>query len=78
METERSEHRCPRCGSRLLHDGKKYWCSFVGGGREKACSFGIDQPVTTADTLVWAYMERDGMDQREAEQLAASVRGVLA
>lgn len=44
-EVETSKHRCLRCGSPLLYDGNRYWCSFVGGGREKACAFGIDKPV---------------------------------
>jgi hypothetical protein len=38
--------RCPRCHSRLLHNGTHVWCSFVGGGWEKACSFGLDYDVS--------------------------------
>jgi hypothetical protein len=38
--------RCPRCHSRLLHNGVHVWCSFVGGGWEKACSFGLDYDVS--------------------------------
>ncbi len=41
------DERCPRCGCTLLFDGSHYWCSFVGGREEKACSFGIDKPVTS-------------------------------
>jgi hypothetical protein len=39
------DHRCPRCGSPLIHDGKREWCTFVGGRDEKACAFGIDMRV---------------------------------
>lgn len=49
METETTTARCPRCGSPLLHNEGKYWCSFVGGDHEKACAFGIDKPVTARD-----------------------------
>lgn len=45
MPGEMTKERCPRCGAPLLSDGRNYWCSFVGGRREKACSFGIDKPV---------------------------------
>lgn len=43
--------RCPRCGSTLLSDGNRIWCSFVGsqgggtGANEKPCVYGIDGPV---------------------------------
>jgi hypothetical protein len=38
--------RCPRCGSSLIHQAGKVWCSFVGGEREKPCAYGIDSPRT--------------------------------
>jgi hypothetical protein len=34
--------RCPRCGCSLISDGKHVWCSFVGGGGEKACAYGLE------------------------------------
>lgn len=41
--------RCPRCGSTLLTDGVKEWCTFVGTDRgprpEKPCTYGIDARV---------------------------------
>jgi hypothetical protein len=42
-------HRCPRCGSTLITDGRRMWCTFVGsqGGpvTERPCTYGIDSPV---------------------------------
>lgn len=40
------EHgRCPRCGSPTITDGDRIWCTFVGGGFEKPCVYGIDEAV---------------------------------
>lgn len=37
------DKRCPRCGSTLLRNPKgKEWCSFVGGGSERPCTYGLD------------------------------------
>jgi len=43
------DKKCPRCGSSLLSDGTKEWCSFVGGGMEKPCSFGISDMLKQDD-----------------------------
>lgn len=48
MEAELTAYRCPRCGSPVIGNDKRLWCTFVGGGREAACTFGIDEPVTRA------------------------------
>lgn len=40
-----TDRKCPRCGSTLLTDGRSLWCSFVGGGGERACSYGVDERV---------------------------------
>lgn len=46
--------RCPRCSSPLLTDGKRVWCSFVGGRRlnsetaTPACTYGIDTAIVAA------------------------------
>lgn len=36
---------CPRCGAHTVTDGERVWCTFVGGGQEKPCSYGIDAIV---------------------------------
>lgn len=36
-------HRCPRCGSTLITNGRVEWCTFVGGGGVQACAYGIDR-----------------------------------
>ena len=36
------EPRCPRCGCSLISDGKHVWCSFVGGGGQAACTYGLE------------------------------------
>jgi hypothetical protein len=45
------EQRCPRCGSTLISNGIKKWCSFVGGDQEKGCTFGIDGSVKIEDPV---------------------------
>lgn len=37
--------RCPRCGSTLITDGKRMWCTFIGGPTDTACIYGLDSPV---------------------------------
>ena len=34
------EQRCPLCQSRLLTDGAKKWCSFLGTATYPACTYG--------------------------------------
>lgn len=49
--TEFHNERCPRCGSLLLTNGDKVWCSFVGGHGKTAspaCTFGLDAAVQVA------------------------------
>ena len=41
-----SEHKCPKCGSTLISNGRNLWCSFIGGGKDKACDYGIAVRVT--------------------------------
>ena len=41
MPAELVKERCPLCGAPLLRNGDKFWCSFVGGGGQKA--LGIDE-----------------------------------
>lgn len=45
MSTRFSTRRCPKCGSTLLTNSRNDWCSFIGGGQEKACDYGIASPV---------------------------------
>jgi hypothetical protein len=42
-----SERRCPACGSPLLTNGERDWCSLVGGAgpEAKACDYGIGAPA---------------------------------
>lgn len=43
------EKNCPKCGSKLVSNGRFVWCSFVGDknstGMHKPCTFGIDERV---------------------------------
>jgi hypothetical protein len=39
------DSRCPRCNSTLISNGVDVWCSFVGGGTEPACDFGLNYDV---------------------------------
>lgn len=53
MATYFSNERCPRCGSPLLTDGKRAWCSFVGGQSDTAaaipaCTYGLDTAIVSA------------------------------
>jgi len=56
---EVTSHRCPRCGSPLIHNGTNEWCTFVGGYngvyREKACSYGIDMFIPYNDDKPTPY-----------------------
>lgn len=38
---------CPKCKSRLLSNGEKIWCSYVGSGSPyyPACDYGIKEHV---------------------------------
>jgi hypothetical protein len=47
--------RCPRCGSTLVTDGRRVWCTYIGGMvslpggrsyRQAPCTYGIDSPVS--------------------------------
>lgn len=40
---EVQSRRCPRCGSTLITNGRVVWCTFVGGGTERPCTYGIDK-----------------------------------
>jgi hypothetical protein len=50
------QDRCPRCGSQLLSDGARVWCSFVGGRRlnsdvvEPACGYGHETAGAAASS----------------------------
>lgn len=52
-------HRCPRCGSTLISNGRALWCSFVGDVYTPSCMFGLDGPV--------ARCERCGGPEHEGE-----------
>jgi hypothetical protein len=46
--SEFADARCPRCGSTLITNGARVWCSFVGGrgpNAERPCQFGLDRAV---------------------------------
>lgn len=49
MTREVTTHRCPRCGSTLITNGKAEWCTFVGCStgpvKQRPCTYGIDKPV---------------------------------
>lgn len=51
MAQEVIGQRCPRCGCTLITDGKQMWCTFVGGGNERPCTYGIDSRVPLPDGL---------------------------
>jgi hypothetical protein len=46
--------RCPHCGSTLVSDGCRVWCTYVGGRYtvggtvrvDPPCTYGIDSPVS--------------------------------
>lgn len=44
---------CPRCGSKLLGNGKVVWCTFIGGYAngvfERPCGYGFYKVVTVAE-----------------------------
>jgi len=46
--------KCPKCGSTLLSNGKRLWCSFVGGvihdGVVKSCDYGVYEKVEVQPT----------------------------
>lgn len=47
---------CPRCGSTLITNGSRVWCSYVGSHRwnERPCMYGIDSPVEiTPEAKAW-------------------------
>lgn len=77
--------RCQRCGSTLLTNGENEWCSFVGGGNEKACAYGLDEPVPMTmsqdERLVRAICEVPADDDRRrvyADWLADNGKGEQA
>lgn len=38
--------RCPRCGCSTLSNKRgDRWCSFVGGGIERPCTWGLDEKI---------------------------------
>lgn len=40
------EERCPKCGARLLTDGVRNFCSYVGAGEYyPPCDYGIKELV---------------------------------
>ena len=42
-------HRCPRCGSTLISNGRAVWCSFVGDVYTPSCMYGLDRPVARCE-----------------------------
>lgn len=51
MPGEFSNCRCPKCGSMLLIQGDRVWCSLVPGRDGRGgCDWGLSERKTIADT----------------------------
>jgi len=48
-------YRCPQCGSPLITNGKNEWCTFVGGGGQKACDYGLGATASLGNGEPSAY-----------------------
>ena len=42
IEPRRVRGNCPKCGSILIATNTAVWCTFIGGGGQKACDFYLD------------------------------------
>jgi hypothetical protein len=43
---------CPKCGSKLISNGKSVWCSYIGSYLDPSCDFGCLETVPISSIYI--------------------------